>query len=36
MQCGLEKNAKNAITQLTADGQFLNHVREIIRFVKEA
>lgn len=32
----LEKEAKNAIAQLTTDGQFLNHVREIIRFVKEA
>ncbi len=32
----LEKEAKNAIAQLTTDGKFLNHVREIIRFVKEA
>ncbi|CAD5910950.1 hypothetical protein PCC9214_00032 [Planktothrix tepida] len=32
----LQKEAENAIAQLSADGQFLNHVREIIRFVKEA
>ncbi|VXD23066.1 conserved membrane hypothetical protein [Planktothrix serta PCC 8927] len=32
----LQKEAENAIAQLTTDGQFLNHVREIIRFVKEA
>ncbi|MEM7345988.1 MAG: hypothetical protein AAF485_17250 [Chloroflexota bacterium] len=32
----LSRNAENAIAQITADGQFLGHVREIIRFVKEA
>jgi hypothetical protein len=32
----LERDAESAIAQLTDDGQFLNHVREIIRFFKEA
>ncbi len=32
----LAREAQNAIAQLTTDGQFLNHVREIIRFFKEA
>lgn len=32
----LARNAESAIAQLTSDGQFLNHVREIIRFFKEA
>ncbi|MGL5060651.1 MAG: hypothetical protein ACRC62_11790 [Microcoleus sp.] len=32
----LARNAESAISQLTDDGQFLNHVREIIRFFKEA
>lgn len=32
----LERDAESAIAQLTDDGQFLNHVREIIRFYKEA
>jgi hypothetical protein len=32
----LARNAESAIAQLTDDGQFLNHVREIIRFFKEA
>jgi hypothetical protein len=32
----LSSEAKNAIAQLTEDGQFLNHVREIIRFFKTA
>lgn len=32
----LSREAKNAIAQLTADGQFLDHVREIIRFFKTA
>ncbi|MCD8489712.1 MAG: hypothetical protein LRZ84_23985 [Desertifilum sp.] len=30
----LRQEAENAIAQLTVDSQFLNHVREIIRFVK--
>ncbi len=30
----LRAEARNAIAQITADGQFLEHVREIIRFVK--
>jgi hypothetical protein len=30
----LSQEAKTAIAQLTEDGQFLNHVREIIRFFK--
>lgn len=32
----LARNAESAIAQLTDDGQFLNHVREILRFFKEA
>jgi hypothetical protein len=32
----LAREAKTAIAQLTEDSQFLNHVREIIRFVKTA
>ncbi|HEY9670661.1 MAG TPA: hypothetical protein V6D11_04400 [Waterburya sp.] len=32
----LSREAKQAIAQLTADGQFLDHVREIIRFFKTA
>ena len=32
----LARDAESAIAQLTEDGQFLNHVREIIRFYKEA
>lgn len=32
----LARDAESAIAQLTTDGQFLNHVREIIRFFKEA
>lgn len=32
----LAKESQNAIAQITEDGQFLNHVREIIRFVKQA
>lgn len=32
----LARNAESAIAQFSADGQFLNHVREIIRFFKEA
>ena len=32
----LARNAESAIAQLTDDGQFLNHVREIIRFFKES
>ncbi len=32
----LKKEAQNAIAQLTTDGQFLDHVREIIRFFKTA
>ncbi|WP_373534618.1 hypothetical protein [Microcoleus sp.] len=32
----LTRDAESAIAQLTDDGQFLNHVREIIRFYKEA
>ncbi len=32
----LSREAKQAIAQLTADGQFLDHVREIIRFIKNA
>jgi hypothetical protein len=32
----LARNAESAIAQLTADGQFLDRVREIIRFFKEA
>ncbi|MEG3862165.1 hypothetical protein [Microcoleus sp. herbarium12] len=32
----LARDAESAIAQLTSDGQFLNHVREIIRFYKQA
>lgn len=32
----LAREAQSAISQLTADGQFLDRVREIIRFFKEA
>jgi hypothetical protein len=32
----LAREAKQAIAQLTTDGQFLDHVREIIRFFKTA
>ena len=32
----LSKEARQAIAQLTTDGQFLDHVREIIRFFKTA
>ena len=32
----LSREAKKAIAQLTTDGQFLDHVREIIRFFKTA
>jgi hypothetical protein len=32
----LSREAKSAIAQLTEDGQFLDHVREIIRFFKTA
>jgi hypothetical protein len=32
----INKNAKNAIAQLTEDSQFLEQVREIIRFFKKA
>lgn len=32
----LMRDAEGAIAQITADGQFLNHVREIIRFFKES
>ncbi|NET17133.1 MAG: hypothetical protein F6K08_32135 [Okeania sp. SIO1H6] len=32
----LTREAEKAISQLSTDGQFLNHVREIIRFFKEA
>jgi hypothetical protein len=32
----LARDAESAIAQLTDDGQFLNHVREILRFFKEA
>ena len=32
----LSREAEQAIAQITADGQFLDHVREIIRFVKRA
>jgi hypothetical protein len=31
---GLGREARNAIAQLSVDGQFLEHVREIIRFFK--
>ena len=32
----LSREAKSAISQLSVDGQFLDHVREIIRFFKSA
>ena len=32
----LSRETQHAISQLTADSQFLEHVREIIRFVKSA
>ncbi len=32
----LSREAEHAIAQISADGQFLDHVREIIRFVKSA
>jgi hypothetical protein len=32
----LSREARQAIAQLSTDGQFLDHVREIIRFFKEA
>lgn len=32
----LAKEAENAIAQLSEDGQFLNQVRDLIRFVKTA
>ncbi|MGD1900759.1 MAG: hypothetical protein ACFB9N_00765 [Geitlerinemataceae cyanobacterium] len=32
----IRNEARNAIAQITADGQFLEHVREIIRFVKSS
>lgn len=32
----LSREAQSAIAQITADGQFLDHVREIIRFFKSA
>jgi hypothetical protein len=32
----LSREARNAIAQLSTDGQFLEHVREIIRFFKSA
>lgn len=32
----LSREARNAIAQLSSDGQFLDHVREIIRFFKSA
>jgi hypothetical protein len=32
----LSREAEQAIAQISVDGQFLNHVREIIRFVKAA
>jgi hypothetical protein len=32
----LSREAQNAVSQLTEDSQFLNHVREIIHFVKTA
>lgn len=32
----LAREAEKAIYQLSTDGQFLNNVREIIRFFKEA
>ncbi len=32
----ISREAQNAIAQITEDGQFLNHAREIIRFFKSA
>lgn len=32
----LTKESQNAIAQITEDGEFLNHAREIIRFFKQA
>lgn len=32
----ISREARNAIAQLSTDGQFLDHVREIIRFFKSA
>jgi len=32
----LSKEARQAIAKITEDGQFLENVREIIRFVKSA
>ncbi|MBV9468711.1 MAG: hypothetical protein JO316_17055 [Abitibacteriaceae bacterium] len=32
----ISRESQHAIAQITADGQFLEHVREIIRFVKSA
>ncbi|MEL7246054.1 MAG: hypothetical protein AAGM40_27530, partial [Cyanobacteria bacterium J06573_2] len=32
----LSRESKQAIAQLSTDGQFLEHVREIIRFFKAA
>jgi hypothetical protein len=32
----LAQEARSAISQLTTDGQFLEHVREILRFFKSA
>jgi hypothetical protein len=32
----LSREARQAISQLSTDGQFLDHVREIIRFFKSA
>ncbi|WP_158054511.1 hypothetical protein [Scytonema sp. HK-05] len=32
----LAREARGAIAQLSTDGQFLDHVREIIRFFKTA
>ncbi|CDN12950.1 hypothetical protein RintRC_3814 [Richelia intracellularis] len=33
---GLSRESREAIAQLSIDGQFLDHVREIIRFLKTA
>ena len=33
---GLSRESREAIAQLSIDGQFLDHVREIIRFFKTA
>ena len=32
----LDREAKQAISQITVDGQFLEHARELIRFFKTA